>query len=195
MAAEVVVFGHSFVNHLGRYAKSWPNLGLDPARFHVSFLGVSDGKVCRGEKCVMNRWNLERLDAICQRLVFLQIGGNDLSSVDCSVATLSSNIVSAAEYLICGHGVKHVMIGQLLPRFSARCRSDYKERVIDVNKMVEHKVAMSTESVSFWHQRGFWRNPTALLDDDGVHVNNLGMVKYTKNVRAAIGLAWKQVRF
>ena len=65
MAAEVVVFGHSFVNHLGRYAKSWPNLGLDPARFHVSFRGVSSGKVRRGEKCVMNRWNLERLYAIC----------------------------------------------------------------------------------------------------------------------------------
>ena len=113
-------------------------------------------------------------------MVFLQIGGNDLSSVDCSVATLSSNIVSAAEYLICGHGVKHVVIGQLLPRFSARCRSDYNERVIDVNKMVEHKVARSTESVSFWHHRGFWRDPTALLADDGVHVNDLGMVKYAK---------------
>ena len=198
MAAEIAIFGHSFICHLARYIHctgGWPNMGFVSSAVRLSFLGLNGGTLHRGNRCILNRPNLARLDAIRPRVVFMQAGGNDLSSAECSPERLAAGILSAAEYLITGHGVHHVIIGQLLPRFSSRCRPDYNEKVTEVNNRVCKMAADSALNVTFWHHRGFFREPKSLIAGDGTHLNTHGMRKYARSVRAAIILAKKRGSF
>ena len=121
MTAEIVIVGHSFICHLAPYIDGtggWPNMGFVSSAVRLRFLGLSDGTLRRRNRCILNRPNLARLDAIRPRVVFMQAGGYDLSSAECSPERLVAGILSAPEYRITGHGVHHVIIGQLLPRFS-----------------------------------------------------------------------------
>ena len=197
MAAEVVVFGHSFIRRLERYSNGpngWLNLGFDQSDLNLRFLGMSGGTLRRGRKCILSAPFLRKLDSYHPRVVFIQAGGNDLSSKDCCPYELARDLVSAAEYLITGHGVRHVIIGQLLRRFSARCPPDYNVKVVEVNDHAKRMVARSSacNNISFWHHRGFWRDTGVLLDADGTHPNSTGMRKYARSVRAAIGVTRKQ---
>ena len=189
MACRVLVLGHSFVWRLEHFSQSedWLNLGFDVTDIDLRFIGIGGGTIRRGPKCIVNRDHLDAINVVQPHAVYLQIGGNDLSNKNCNPLSLLKDIMAYAEFLIQGYGVRHVIIGQLLPRFSQRCPSDYNQKVFSVNTDLVRLCSLS-DSVSFWHHRGFGKDTKMLIDGDGVHLNRKGLLKYAKSVRASIGI-------
>lgn len=190
-ARRVLILGHSFVRRLEDFSQSeegWLNLGFDVTDIDLSFIGIGGGTIRRGTKCIVNKGHMDAINVIQPHAIYLQIGGNDLSNYDCKPATLSKDIMAYADFLLQGYGVQHVIIGQLLPRFSRRCPSDYNQKVIEVNSELIRLCSQSCD-VSFWHHRGFWKDTRLLIDRDGVHLNKRGLLKYAKSVRASIGIS------
>ena len=116
-ASEVVVLGHSFIEKLEMYAHSeWENLNVDPSRVIVHFKGVSGGtfrQFCSKELT-------EFLKSPSFKYVICQIGGNDLDSTFRSETTVSTSILSYAEFLHYGFDIEQVTVNQLLFRGKTR---------------------------------------------------------------------------
>ena len=194
MALRVLILGHSFVRRLEEFSQSepeWLNLGFDVTKIDVSFIGIGGGTIRGGTKCIINKGHMTAIHNIQPHIVYLQIGGNDLCDFDCKSLTLSQDIMSYAEFLLQGYGVQHVVVGQLLPRFSRRCPADYNYKVCQVNNELI-KLCASASNVTFWHHRGFWNDAQSLIGNDGVHLNQRGLLKYSKSVRAGVGVTNKR---
>lgn len=188
MVRRVLIFGHSFVRRLGDFTFDyrdfgWLNLGLDGTEVQVDFYGLGGGTLRPGPKCVQRREHMSFMHdySVC----FLQIGGNDLSS-ESDPKKLARDIVSFSDYIIHSYEMSHVIIGQLLPRYSEWTEEGYNVKVVDVNKHVE-KMTSDKTNITFWHHRGLWKDTHEFLLKDKVHLNDEGMVIYAKSVRAAVG--------
>ena len=135
MPKHVLIYGHLFVDRLDKFSNypgnKWQNLCLDGTEIQVSCYGVPGGTLNPGPKSIQRHSDI--VLSTCPDAIFLQIGGNDLSDPLVNPHTLAVNIMSFAHYLITVFNVNHVIIGQLLFRFSRRCPNDYNERVISVN--------------------------------------------------------------
>ncbi|CAG2215736.1 unnamed protein product [Mytilus edulis] len=113
------------------------------------------------------------------------VGGNDLSSENEPVK-IARDISVFADYIINCYHDNHVVIGQLLPRYSERPEAYYNNKVYIVNKELSHLVK-ERDNATFWHHRGLWKNTPDLLLKDKVHLNDEGMEIYARSVRAAVG--------
>lgn len=190
MVRKVLIFGHSFVHRLEsftheNYLYGWENLGLDGTDVQVQFSGLGGGTLRPGPKCIQKQKNMLSLEKYKPHSVFLQIGGNDLSN-EVNPEKLARDIISFADYIITCYNVRHVIVGQLLPRYSERTGVDYNDKVILVNKVLGDSL-LSRSDITFWRHYGLWKNTQALLSSDMVHLNSEGMLIYAKNVRAAVG--------
>ena len=132
-AAEVVVLGHSFIEKLEIYAHSeWDNLNVDPSRVIVYFKCVSGGTF--GQFC--SKEFTECLKSHNVKYVLCQIDGNDLDLTFRSETTVSTSILSYAEFLHYGFDIEQVTVNQLL--FWGKTRHipicEFNRRVVEVNK-------------------------------------------------------------
>ena len=106
-ASEVVVLGHSFIENLEMYAHSeWENLNVYPSRVIVHFKGVSGGTF---EQFCSKEFT-ECLKSPSVKYVICQIGGNDLDSTFRSETTVSTSILSYAEFLHYGFDIEQVTV-------------------------------------------------------------------------------------
>lgn len=190
MVRKVLIFGHSFVHRLEsftheNYLYGWENLGLDGTDVQVEFSGLGGGTLRPGPKCIQRQNHMLAIETYKPHTVFLQIGGNDLSN-EGNPEKLARDIISFAGYVITCYNVRHVIIGQLLPRYSERTEVDYNDKVILVNKYIKQSL-MQRHNITYWHHYGLWKNIQSLLAVDKVHLNPQGMRVYAKNVRAAVG--------
>ena len=188
MPHRVLILGHSFVNRLCSFVANhpdWVDLGFYDIQ--VQFSGIGGGTLRNGPKCISSQSNMEVMKTFHPHAVVLQIGGNDLSDPDCDPGRLARDIIAFAQFLISGYGVSHVIICQLFPRFAVRCYAHYNDHVYMVNNEIG-RLLQNNSNISLWHNRGFWKNPRSLIGYDGVHLNHHGMVKYARNMRAAIGI-------
>ena len=138
------ILGHSFVNHLRDYTFSagYPNdfnLGVDGTRLQICFTGQSGGTVRPGKKSIQKI--LGDMGSPVH-VIFLQIGGNNLSDEDCEPCSLAWDIVAFASFLTEAYNVKQVIIGQLYFRFSLyRCHADNNHKVTKVNVEIPRLIA------------------------------------------------------
>ena len=184
MIRRVLVFGHSFIHRLESFTfknceSGWFNLGLD---VQIEFLGLGG---CQGPKCVQKQEFMTIIESYKPTTFFLQVGGNDLSHEN-NPNKLARDIISFADYVITCYDVHHVIIGQLLPRYSEKPEMNYNNKVVDVNK---HLAVLSADrnDITYWRHRGLWKDTQRLLLQDKVHLNTEGMHIYAKCVRAAVG--------
>ena len=175
MLHKVLIFGHSFVHRLGSFAyekrdKGWYNLGFDGTEIQVEYSGLGGGTLRPGPKSVQKADFMKVISLYQPGTVFLQIGGNDLDREDNPIS-LARDIISFANYLITCYDVSHVIVGQLIPRFSGT-RSDYNDKVIVVNNHLELELKF-VNNITFWKHRGIWKNTRAIMSRDNVHFNDI----------------------
>ena len=68
--------------------------------------------------------------------ISLQLGGNDLSRENIP-EKLVRDIIAFTDYVITVYNIGHVIIGQLLTRYSEWSGSEYNEKVFSVNKQLK----------------------------------------------------------
>ncbi|CAG2215629.1 unnamed protein product [Mytilus edulis] len=157
----------------------WYNLGFDGTEIQVEFASLGGGTLRPGPKCIQKENFMHIFHTFKPNTVFMQIGGNDLTQENYP-DKLARDIVSFADNVITVYGVSHVVIGQLLPRYSGSSGHDYNEKVNKVNRWLDLSLK-GRVNITFWHHRGLWNNTASLLIDQ-VHLNNAGMLIYAKNM-------------
>ena len=122
MFRRALIFGHSFIHRLHSFTfnnrhRGWLNLGLDGTDIQVEFYGLGGGTLRPGPKCIQRQQTMKIISDFKPHCVFLQRGGNDLAG-EADPAKLARDIVRFADYIITCFQVRHVVVGQLLPRYS-----------------------------------------------------------------------------
>lgn len=189
MVYRVLIVGHSFIHRLESFQfqnrrSGWYNLGFDGTEIQVQFAGLGGGTLRPGPKSIQSERFMQVFHSYQPNSVFLQIGGNDLCREE-NVEKLARDIRSFAEFLLVAHNVSHVIVGQLLPRYSDGINPRYNVKVIEANKQLT-TLFKDRDNISFWKHRGLWKNTESLLTDK-VHLNDDGMQIYAKSIRAAVG--------
>ena len=118
-------------------------------------------------------------------IVYLQIGGNDLSDQLLSPTKVAKSIYSFACYLRYGLNIKIVVIGQLLLRNPNKVHKDYNSNVMTVNSTLEHLCKQEFLNIIFWKHHGFWAD-LKHIHRDGTHVKTSAMKQYFRSVRSAV---------
>lgn len=155
------------------------------------FRGKGDLKLRRCD----SRSELMRFD-IVPDTVFLQVGENDFVAATNS-NKLAEDIISLAQYLWDGVGVKLVIIGQLLRRMQfASCR-DFNATAMETNQYSKLRSGPLC-NIHNWGHRGLW-NDLHYLDPDGVrllctHEEDQLMRKYRRSISNAVILLSKFLR-
>ena len=190
MVRRVLISCHSFVHRLEsftfKYRESgWFNLGLDGTDVQIEYFGLGGGTLRPVPKCVPKQECMTIIESYKPSTIFLQVGGNDLSYEN-NPDKLARDIISFVDYVITRYHVHHVIIGQLLPRYSGKPEMNYNKKVVDVNK---HLAVSSADrnDITYWRHRGLWKDTQRLLLQDKVHLNTESMHIYAKSVRATVG--------
>ena len=160
-------------------------MGLDSTDVQNEFFGFGGGTLRPGLKCVQKQEIMTIIESNKPTTVFLQVGGNDLSYEN-NPDKLARDIISFADYVIMCYDVHHMIIDQLLPRYSEKPEMNYNNKVVDVNK---HLAVSSADrnDITYWRHRGLWKDTQRLLLQDKVHLNTESMHIYAKSVRATVG--------
>ena len=122
MVRRALIFGHSFIHRLHSFTfnnrhRGRLNLGLDGTDMEVEFYGLGGGTLRPSPKCIQRQQSMKIISDFKPHCVFLQIGGNDLAG-EADPSKLARDIVIFANYIITCFQVRHVVVGQLLPRYS-----------------------------------------------------------------------------
>ena len=118
------------------------------------------------------------------------IGSNDACSRSQTADALASSIFGLARYLIVIKFVRHVVLGQLLPRFKRHQKyfhpglslEEYNQFICDVNFKLNSLVANTNGLVSLWKFRGFWNGRAYATD--GCHPANIA--KFANSIKHGI---------
>jgi hypothetical protein len=143
-----VLLGHSFIRRLRDYMNNNHvnhNLRLHPARFIIS---------CRAQGGLnIERLIHERSVLFCflhtsPKIIYLQIGGNDLSSTSSDM--VPNEVYSFASFLHYGIQIP-IVIGQLLWRDPSSTNQNYDDKVNEVNAKLLHITRQDNNScIMFW---------------------------------------------
>ncbi len=174
MQNTILFLGHSFI-----------------VRLHVVYRGFSGCTID-----IISQRGIREVDTFKPALVCLQIGSNDLCSIDVEVHDLVDKIVDFTEMLR-GRGVRRVCVYQILhrkpPTKPGRFAVDsewFNSRVDLVNRLLDERLGRDFLSgVRFWRHAGFWspENKAKVFCEDGVHLNETqGYPKYYNSVRASV---------
>lgn len=183
----VCLLGHSFQTRLTRYMRNSAgndNLRLATSDFHV-YVRARPGLTLSRLSSIRSLNTFRTAPDIC----FLHIGENELASGNITPERLVTDLVSFAEYLRDGVGVKIVVIGQLLRRQPWKAVDGYNEGVKTLNSLMEERLA-NANNIHFWKHRGFWGS-LDFLARDGVHLKDTVtdhkyMNKYLQSIKSAI---------
>ena len=184
--SDVVLFGHSFVEHLRKYVvkdASRANLGLDPEEFKVRFQGHG-GLNPKQQR----RLRAEEGSVQGANLLFLEMGTNDLAKQEYNPLVYARDICSYAEYLRVGYDVLKVVISQIIFR-DVLPHEDFNAYVTLANEEIKTRVN-TLDNIYFWSHRGLWNPEIPILDHSGpfpgVHLNDEGNRKYLRSIRDCI---------
>lgn len=103
---------------------------------------------------------------------------------------LASDIISVAQYLQDGVGVKLVIIGQLIRLMQFASCKNFNNTVKETNQLIKELNAPSS-GIHFWGPTGFWKD-LHYLGPDGVHLlctpaEDQPMRKYRRSIGNAVG--------
>ena len=101
-------------------------------------------------------------------IVYLQIGGNDISTWDSSPVSVASDMISFSNYLHYGLHVRIVIIVELLHRDPALVGIHYNCKVVQTNVAIKQLISSdNNNNIIFWRHRGFWADLSFLSNDGG----------------------------
>jgi hypothetical protein len=197
---SVLLIGHSYIRRLGDYMRAVPgagNLGFDVDQVTVHCFGQGGGSIRPGDP----RRNV--LNILSQALptqpsvIFFHMGENDIGVL--GYEQIASAIMSLSYYVSSVSSVKFFVCSELLPfpKFAQQFDCDPADVVGRVNSALSTAIEVRGISPSpgamamkFWHHEcGFWSPTVDLFREDRVHLNDVGMERYFRSVRAAIGFA------
>ncbi|OWF47159.1 hypothetical protein KP79_PYT05356 [Mizuhopecten yessoensis] len=182
---KVLVLGHSFVRRLeADLTGSWTNLGFDSDLVRVHCVGRGGGRV-HDILSTMSQSIVE----IKPKVVLLQIGGNDLDSVNFTEVQgrLARDLRSIAQWLREGYSVRQVEVMQLFYRAKTRSIAveTYNRSVDAVNSEIK-RLYEESEDFFYWRHKGLKTAAFDCLNKDGVHLSRAGLRKYKYSVRGAV---------
>lgn len=183
---RVCLVGNSYISRLLQKMASPTEVGFS------SNFGLRQAEVealCKGGWKVTDVWR--EIDVLCVKspeIVFLQIGGNDLSTRDALL--VADDIFALAQHIQLASGARQVYIGKLFYRSTSRYLhadhvSNYNSKVRQVNQYLR-VMCHESNNVIFWRHKGLELLNTDLLDRDGTHLNSRGQKKFYKSIRGAI---------
>ncbi len=178
---SVLLVGHSFVKRLAQYARDrgCPNMALDPAQYHLSYLSKGGMKLSH---------LLAQVEDIRHRrpdVIFLEIGTNDLAS-GTDPQTLALEVRRFSVYLLNQLHVRAVCVSQITFRKAGTPKTpdNFNSQVTKYNSAL-FNLAKEVKGLWFWRHRSLWSRWEDCLSD-GVHFNDLGNRRYYNSVRGAI---------
>ena len=158
-----MVLGSSYVKHLDHFISNRAisddlyNLGFAPSRIAVHAVGISGGSALP-KKSIQHLFELIPLAK--PSIVFLQIGGNDLSNPSCDPSGLAKSVLSLGNFLAVAYPVQRVLVGETFLRF-ANADFAYNTRVSIFNESLLSLV--KNESFSDVSRVGIWRHREGFL--------------------------------
>jgi lysophospholipase L1-like esterase len=133
---------------------------------------------------VKNKQNIEQLESLIQEKrpdhIIIHIGGNDLDSRRANkqlAEEVALKIVALCDTFKVRYSVVSIAVCQLLPRESTRVveQDDYNNFVKCANEHLRTELS-ARMNIFYWKLKGL-KNSEDNNYDDGVHVNDLGMLK------------------
>lgn len=181
---RVAIVGHSFISRLHSALRNNVNFpdSFNIAGCDIRCYGRSGGTV----NSLSNDIGLTQFLILFQpRVVILQIGGNDLSSV--APETLAYRIVDFTSYLKDNFNVQQVYVCELFRRLSPRFISpnEYEHNRQVVNNMLK-TIFEDSSDLHFWKHLRLMYSPFNIFNDDGVHLSMIGLQKFYRSLRLAI---------
>jgi hypothetical protein len=198
--ANVLLIGHSYIRRLGEYMRTVPgagNLGFDDSEVTVHCFGKGGGTLRPGDqhRSVLNI--LSQSLSTQPAVIYFHMGENDLGILDHD--QISSSIMSPSYYVSSVCSSKHFICSELLPfpKFQQQFHCDPMAVVGPVNTALSVAIEVrgiapspGAMAVKFWHHEiGVWNPTVDLFKDDRVHLNDAGMERYYRSVRAAVEFA------
>lgn len=185
---SVLILGSSHIRCLEMFLcqKNGSNTFMLDPQPEIRFVGISGGKVTN--KHHVRRW--ERcISQYRPKYLIVQMGGNDLDSLTMTgetAETIILRLVALCKLFQVRYNITKVVVLQLLPRPRPRYLSaaDYHAFLQSANKLLKGELG-ELSSVMYWKIRGV-KNPTVNNFRDGVHLNDIGMSKYYRNIRGAL---------
>lgn len=173
---SVLIFGDSHIKPLNRYVmkqRQFCNDFFTFSNISTSIVGISGGRV---------------------RSV-LRIAGNDIDSLHTDedlVKEVVLKLMALCDLFVSRYRVNSVYSCQLVPRFTTRhCPVDLYNKLIIVANQFLKQEANKRSSVMYWKMKGLKNSKTEHLCD-GVHMNNIGNIKYYRAIRDSVIHAIKQ---
>ena len=180
--AKVVIVGHSFVSRLRDFENHELFLRLqncNDATENGIFVGKSGADIGMIRTLLAEQVQCDSASQTGPDVGFLVIGSNYACSGVQSASELAFSIFALARYLIVLKFARHVIIGQLLPRFKRHSKyfnSDlsldaYTSFICEVNSHLAILISKTCNVFSLCKFRGFWNEEAYAAD--GCHPANI----------------------
>jgi lysophospholipase L1-like esterase len=195
-AVRVAVVGHSYVRRLEEFTrkdKNTVNLGFPVECIMVRFFGLGGGSLESGR-----RKNLHQLvDSVRHfqpTIIFQHAGENDVTRI--SPSQILSCLFSFCDDLSSIPSVTAIVVSQLLLFPVLKCHKECVEAVNAAFSSIGSDCMNVDLAYSWKHRIGACGENAAedVFDDDGVHLTELGLMRYMKSVRAAVSRTVKKVQ-
>ena len=170
----ILLLGYSFVKRLTFYSKDNRNFNLClDSRYDVFFHGVSGLSLSR------HGAELDMVRTLAPRIVFLEIGTNDLASPTTCPIDFANQVCIASSYAFQNNEPGPVISS------GAAAPTPYAVDVVRSYNTTVADLCTQHGPVIFWRHRGLWSQwPHHLVD--GVHFNAEGQRKYFNSVRGVL---------
>ena len=146
----------------------------------------------RGAKVETILHMLPQIGRLHPDVVFLQIGGNNISHESQNGIQISTTIETLVNDILTRTSCQLVYIGELLFRYkgkyipSTEVADHYNAQVHAANCALK-SYCQEKEGVQFWYCKGVKQHPGDVMHCDGTHLSaTRGMYKYYKSLRGAM---------
>jgi hypothetical protein len=182
---RVLIMGHSFVKWLERYVRRdmgmFHNFNFEYNVSEVFMYGVGGRKA---KECRYH--DLKIVEEVKPRIVFIEMGSNDLCDPDAKPEVIASDILDLCQDIL-KLGVSKVVVGQIVERCGQgipRSVPNYNFKVAIVNQVLE--ALLDTDGCRFWKHFGFYRAEEINREYDGVHLSERANKKLFRSIRGAL---------
>ena len=157
----------------------------------VHFHGILGGRILRSDHVKSFETEVGRTKP---SRIIIQIGGNDLDSVDIKcdsdnvdidhIVLVLTKIVALARLFITRFHVEHVAVCQFLFRDKTRHINVklYNSMVVEANRMLKDMLKFD-QQIHYWNLKGLKEREDLFYD--GVHLTDRSLLKYFRNIRGA----------
>ena len=193
---NVVIVGDSQVHWLGRFVSDGEmtrpgtpaGWALDKANCTVCCLGR------RGATLRTVRAMGPMIAARSPEIVVIHVSGNDIDCRSGSPPQAVGMAVFCFAKTLIATGVKRVVISQVIRRDSWRhfSREVGNARTACINEFLMAACG-GDDNIVFWQHRRLWNSQRPVFRADGIHLSNLGNLRFLRSIRGAIITAAKHV--